>query len=59
MERLLYIEALAETLDKDVAAIRWMRHKGELPPAAMIGGRLAWTESQIAQFIEDAFAKAS
>ena len=59
MEKLYYIEGLAKALDKDVAAIRWMRHKGELPPAAMIGGRLAWTESQIAQFIEDAFAKAS
>ena len=56
---LLTLEEVATRIRKTPAATRWLRHSGELPAAAKIGGRLVWDEAVIDQYIEDAFAEAS
>ena len=59
MTNLLTLEEAAARLRKTPAQLRWMRHAGTGPRAGKIGGRLVFKESDLDQYIEDAFAEAS
>lgn len=57
--RLLLLPEVAERLRISEASARWLRHKGELPPAARIGKLLVWTEESIEEYLTSKFEKAS
>lgn len=56
MERILFLEEVAELLHRSPAQLRWMLHTGAAPKSAMIAGRRCWRESDVEKFITDAFA---
>ncbi|PPG61628.1 AlpA family transcriptional regulator [Rathayibacter sp. AY1C5] len=55
---LLTLPETAERLRKSEAQLRWMVHRGTAPKSALIGGRRMWRASDVASFIEAAFAEA-
>lgn len=57
MEKLLYIEDVAERLNRSVHALRWMIQQGTAPKHAKIAGRICFRESDVESFISDAFAE--
>lgn len=56
MDRILFIDEVADRLRRTPAQLRWMLHTGAAPRSAMIGGRRCWRESDVETFIADAFA---
>jgi len=56
MDRILFLDEVAERLRRTPAQLRWMLHTGSAPKSAMIAGRRCWRESDVERFIEDAFA---
>jgi predicted DNA-binding transcriptional regulator AlpA len=56
MDKIMFIDEVAERLRRTPAQLRWMVHTGTAPRSAMIGGRRCWRESDVEQFIIDAFA---
>ena len=59
MEKLLFHNEVAERLRRSPAQLHWMNKRGEGPKHAKIAGRLVYRESDVEQFIADAFAAAS
>lgn len=56
---LLTLPEAAERLRKSPAQMRWMRHQGAGPRSAKIGGRVMYRESDIADYINQAFEDAA
>lgn len=52
---LLTLQETAERLRKSDAQLRWMIHNGTAPKSAKIGGRRMFRESDIADYINQAF----
>lgn len=52
---LLTVKEVAEMLRKSEAQLRWMIHTGSAPKSAMIGGRRMFRQSDIDDYIEEAF----
>ncbi|WP_416430065.1 helix-turn-helix transcriptional regulator [Paenarthrobacter nicotinovorans] len=53
--KLLTLPEVAERLRKSPAQIRWMIHVGSAPKSALIGGRRMVRESDLADYINQAF----
>ena len=53
---LVTVDEVADMLGKSPQSIRWMRHTGELPTAAKIGGRVVWKRQQILDWVDQQFA---
>lgn len=58
MDRILFIDEVADRLRRTPAQLRWMIHSGTAPKSAMIAGRRCWRESDVEKYIADAFAEA-
>ncbi|WP_091227102.1 AlpA family transcriptional regulator [Microbacterium sp. 3J1] len=58
MTKLLFVDAAAERLGRTPSQLRWMIHSGTAPKHAKIAGRIVFRQSDIDQYIEDAFAEA-
>ena len=56
--RLLDIHEAAAVLHTTPATLRFWRHKGEGPPAAVLGRRLMYREADCAAWVEAQFAAA-
>ncbi|WP_341997219.1 DNA-binding protein [Microbacterium sp. LWH7-1.2] len=56
MDRILFLDEVAERLRRTPAQLRWMLHTGSAPKSAMIAGRRCSRESDVEKFIADAFA---
>lgn len=56
---LLTLAEVAERLRKSPAQLRWMIHSGTAPKSALIGGRRMFRESDIADYINQAFEDAA
>lgn len=59
MVKLLTIDEVAVLLRRSPAAVRYMRHNGNGPKSAKIGGRVMYREPDVLAYINEAFAKAS
>ncbi|MEQ4520448.1 helix-turn-helix domain-containing protein [Pseudarthrobacter sp. B907] len=57
--KLLTLPEAAERLRKSEAQLRWMIHSGTAPRSAKIGGRRVFRESDIEDYINQAFADAA
>lgn len=55
---LLTLAEVAERLRKSEAQLRWMIHAGTAPRSAKIGGRRMFRESDIEDYINQAFSDA-
>lgn len=53
--KLLTLTEVAERLRKSPAQIRWMIHARTAPTSALIGGRRMFRESDVNQYINQAF----
>lgn len=58
-EKLIYIQDVAEMINKSPAALRYMITKDDAPPHAKIGGRIMFKESAVLAWIEAQFDKAA
>lgn len=56
---LLTLAEAAERLRKSEAQLRWMIHSGTAPKSALIGGRRMFRESDIEEYINQAFENAA
>lgn len=56
---LLTLAEAAERLRKSEAQLRWMIHSGTAPRSAKIGGRRLFRESDIENYINEAFSDAA
>lgn len=56
MDKILFIDEVAERLRRSPAQLRWMVHVGTAPQSAMIAGRRCWRESDVEKYIEAAFS---
>lgn len=52
---LLTLPEVAEMLRKSEAQLRWMRHQGKAPRAAIIGGRIMFREADVVAWIDAQF----
>lgn len=52
---LLTLDEVAELLRKSPAQMRWMRHRGDGPKGALIGGRVMYREQDVLEYINRAF----
>lgn len=60
VDRLLYVEEVAEMIRKTPASFRYMIHKGEdVPRSAKIGGRRMFRESDVTAWLDAKFEEAS
>ncbi|KAB1943810.1 helix-turn-helix transcriptional regulator [Brevibacterium linens] len=59
VDRLLYIEEVAEMIRKTPAAFRYMIQRGDAPKSAKIGGRRMFKESDVEAWIQEQFDKAA
>jgi predicted DNA-binding transcriptional regulator AlpA len=50
---LLLIDEVAKATRKSPATIRWLRHRGEGPPAFKLGRRLVWRRSGVIEWIAE------
>lgn len=57
VDRLLYVEEVAEMIRKTPASFRYMIHAGTAPKSAKIGGRRMFRESDVLTWINDQFDK--
>jgi len=53
--RLLTLEEVAAMLRKSPAQMRWMRHNGTGPRAALLGGRVMYREQDVLEWVNAAF----
>ena len=56
---LLTLAEVADRLRKSPAQLRWMIHSGTAPKSALIGGRRMFRESDIEDYINQAFEDAA
>jgi excisionase family DNA binding protein len=56
---LLTLTEVADRLRKSPAQLRWMIHSGSAPRSALIGGRRMFRESDIEEYINQAFGSAA
>jgi predicted DNA-binding transcriptional regulator AlpA len=49
---LVGVDALAEVLDRTPKAIYDLKHRGVLPPAVRIGGRIYWFADDIEAWLQ-------
>lgn len=56
---LLTLAEVAERLRKSEAQLRWMIHSGTAPKSALIGGRRMFRETDIEDYINQAFEDAA
>lgn len=56
VDRLLYIEDVAEMIRRTPSAVRYMVHTGTAPRSAKIGGRRMFRESEVLAWIDAQFA---
>ena len=56
---LLTLAEVADRLRKSPAQLRWMIHSGTAPKSALIGGRQMFRESDIEDYINQAFEDAA
>lgn len=56
---LLTLDEVAELLRKSPAQMRWMRHRGDGPKGAIIGGRVMYREQDVLEYINQAFGDAA
>jgi predicted DNA-binding transcriptional regulator AlpA len=56
---LMTLTEVAEKLRKSEAQMRWLRHCGTGPKSAKIGGRVMYRESDIEDYINQAFEDAA
>lgn len=54
---LLTLAEVAERLRKSEAQLRWMIHSGTAPKSAKIGGRRVFRESDVENYINEAFER--
>ena len=59
MDKLLYIEEVAELIRRSPDALRYMIHAGKAPKSAKIGGRRMFRESDVYAWIDEQFEKES
>ena len=57
MPDLMTLEEVAEYLRKTPSQLRWLIHNGKAPRSAKIGGRRMFLRSDVAAFVEAAFAE--
>ncbi|BCW59592.1 helix-turn-helix domain-containing protein [Arthrobacter sp. StoSoilB20] len=57
--KLLTLTETAERLRKTPASLRWMIHAGTAPKSALIGNRRLFRESDIADYISQAFEQSA
>lgn len=55
-DRFLTVEEVADKLRRSPAAIRWMRHHGNGPRSAKIGGKVLFKEADLNAWINEQFA---
>lgn len=53
--KLLTLDEVAELLRKSPSQMRWMRHNGNGPRSAKLGGRLLYRESDVIDWIQKQF----
>lgn len=59
MSDLMKVKEAAEYMGTTESALRWQIHtKGDIPPHAKIGGRIAFRRSLIDKWLEEKFAAA-
>ena len=56
---LLTLTEVAERLRKSPASLRWMIHSGSAPKSALIGNRRMFRESDVEDYINQAFDAAA
>ncbi|QSZ49589.1 helix-turn-helix domain-containing protein [Arthrobacter sp. D5-1] len=56
---LLTLSETAARLRKSESQLRWMIHNGTAPPSAKIGGRRLFRESDISDYINQAFEQSA
>lgn len=56
---LLTLDEVATLLRKSPAQMRWMRHRGDGPKGAIIGGRVMYREQDVLSYINQAFGDAA
>ncbi|WP_100811963.1 MULTISPECIES: AlpA family transcriptional regulator [unclassified Microbacterium] len=59
MEKLLFIDEVAERLRRSPAQVRWMINQKRAPKHAKISGRICFREADVEAWIEDQFSAAS
>lgn len=59
MEKILFVDEVAQRLNRSTAQLRWMLSQGTAPKHAKIAGRICFKESDVEAFIDAAFAEAS
>ncbi|MGM0700379.1 MAG: helix-turn-helix transcriptional regulator [Actinomycetota bacterium] len=59
VDRLLYVEEVAEMIRKTPSALRYMIYAGTAPRSAKVGGRRMFKESDVLAWIEEQFNKAA
>jgi len=59
VEKLLFINEVAERLRRSENQLRWMIAQGTAPKHAKIAGRICFKESDVEAFIDAAFSEAS
>lgn len=57
-DKILFVADVAERLNRSVHQVRWMIANGSAPKHAKIAGRICFRESDVEEFIRDAFADA-
>lgn len=58
IDKLLFVDEVAERLRRSPAQLRWMISQGTAPKHARIAGRIVFQESAVEKYIEDAFSEA-
>lgn len=58
LPRLLTLKETADLLRKSEAQLRWMVHTGTAPRSAKLGGRRMFRETDVAEYIDQAFQAA-
>lgn len=53
--RLMTLPQVAELLQRPPATLRYMRHRGEGPPSAVIAGRIMYREDDVHAWVEEQF----
>ncbi|MGO2810282.1 MAG: helix-turn-helix transcriptional regulator [Brevibacterium aurantiacum] len=59
IDRLLFIEEVADKIRRSPSAVRYLVHVGDAPKSAKIGGRRMFKESDVNAWIEEQFNKAA
>ncbi|MFJ4175813.1 helix-turn-helix transcriptional regulator [Microbacterium sp. NPDC089696] len=59
VDKIIFVDDVAERLGRSPAQIRWMIQKGTAPKHAKIAGRVCFKTSDVEAFVEEAFQEAS